>query len=465
MPVLRLLVLMVIALVVGIMPAGTTPNVQPTQPICTDLVARAIQTVGRACDVVNRNQACYGNRLINVEFRPEQSPVFTQSGDVADIQAISRIGTTPFDEATSDWGIAIIKAQANLSTALPGENVTFLLFGDASLDNPTPDMQAVTVRTDFIQGVICEPAPSGVVIQSPAGSQVEMTLNGADVVLGSTVYMVVTSPEELLLATLEGTAVVIVDGEIRVVAAGSFITLPIDEDFQVDGEPSDAAPLDPALVQYLPLELLDEPITLPEVTEEVGVTRTPTRTRTPTPTPSPTAVCFPRTDWTIRYTVQSGDTLGNIAQRIGISTQQLAQGNCIANPDVIIAGTTINVPVAVPTLVPPSTSTATATTIPTVTFTADQYTLNAGQCTTIRWNVPGQTTYISAFDQSLPPQGSQTYCPYGTETIDLYVGRPDDSTEQYSLTLTVVDICGDYICGATENDQICPIDCPPITGS
>ena len=48
---------------------------------------------------------------------------------------------------TRDWGIAVLKAQANLPDALPGQNVTFLLFGDTTVDNPSPDMHAVTVST------------------------------------------------------------------------------------------------------------------------------------------------------------------------------------------------------------------------------------------------------------------------------------------------------------------------------
>lgn len=44
------------------------------------------------------------------------------------------------------------------------------------------------------------------------------------------------------------------------------------------------------------------------------------------------------------YTVQSGDTLGSIAQRFGISVQALAQANGIKDIDRIFAGQTLTVP-------------------------------------------------------------------------------------------------------------------------
>jgi spore germination protein len=45
------------------------------------------------------------------------------------------------------------------------------------------------------------------------------------------------------------------------------------------------------------------------------------------------------------YTVQPGDTLGEIAQRFGTSVDAIAQANGIENPDLIFAGQTLCVPV------------------------------------------------------------------------------------------------------------------------
>ncbi len=115
----------------------------------------------------------------------------------------------------------------------------------------------------------------------------------------------------------------------------------------------------------------------PQVTEdetEEPASATPLRTRIPSETPegnddsdgqaaqqgqataSATDDCAPRTDWTQRYTIQSGDTLSSIASRAGVSTQALADGNCIEISAVILPGQQLNVPQMVnplpPTLTP-----------------------------------------------------------------------------------------------------------------
>jgi LysM repeat protein len=45
-----------------------------------------------------------------------------------------------------------------------------------------------------------------------------------------------------------------------------------------------------------------------------------------------------------RYTVRSGDTLSGIALRYGLSAQTLAEANGLADPDVVLAGTSLTIP-------------------------------------------------------------------------------------------------------------------------
>ena len=63
--------------------------------------------------------------------------------------------------------------------------------------------------------------------------------------------------------------------------------------------------------------------------------------------------CTPRYDWGYTYVVHRGDTLSNIAQRANVSLQTLAQGNCIANPNLIYVGQTLRVPCPVSYNPPP----------------------------------------------------------------------------------------------------------------
>lgn len=53
--------------------------------------------------------------------------------------------------------------------------------------------------------------------------------------------------------------------------------------------------------------------------------------------------CIVRTDWPT-YTVQRGETLFGIAQRVGSSVAELTQANCLANANVLFAGQVLRVP-------------------------------------------------------------------------------------------------------------------------
>ena len=54
--------------------------------------------------------------------------------------------------------------------------------------------------------------------------------------------------------------------------------------------------------------------------------------------------CAPYTQWPV-YTVQSGDTLGAIAQRSGTTLAQLMTANCLSDSNLIFTGQTLYVPV------------------------------------------------------------------------------------------------------------------------
>ena len=60
--------------------------------------------------------------------------------------------------------------------------------------------------------------------------------------------------------------------------------------------------------------------------------------------PPPPSYCTPRTDWAYTYVVQQGNTLSQIASAAGISVWELAQANCISNPNLIYKGQVLKVP-------------------------------------------------------------------------------------------------------------------------
>ncbi len=63
-----------------------------------------------------------------------------------------------------------------------------------------------------------------------------------------------------------------------------------------------------------------------------------------TPTPTSTPGCEPREDWKLTYTVQFDDTLTAIADRYGLWVDELAEGNCITDKNVIVVGQVLHVP-------------------------------------------------------------------------------------------------------------------------
>lgn len=75
-----------------------------------------------------------------------------------------------------------------------------------------------------------------------------------------------------------------------------------------------------------------EPTIVPEVAGESVVA------------PTPTAVVLTVEPDALTYTVQSGDTMGIIAQNFGVSVAELAEANSIDDPDLLSVGQTLVIP-------------------------------------------------------------------------------------------------------------------------
>ncbi|MEO8396308.1 MAG: LysM domain-containing protein, partial [Chloroflexota bacterium] len=392
----------------------------PPDITCDQLVTLAETSVGLVCNGIGRNQACYGNHLVSVGFRPDSDLKFVQAGDKVDLLSITRLSTSPLNMQTHDWGIAVIKAQANLPDALPGQNVTFLLYGDTTLDNPTADMHAVTVSTRIGSSNCTEVPDSAVLIQSPEGSQVAMNINGADVTLGSTAY--VTASQEtksMTFAILEGQGIIAANGVTQVVNPGmqTGIQLGGADGLHADGPPSVPSPYDINLIGNSPVKLLDRQIVIPPPGQGGQAV-------TDTPTPIQQAVattCAPRTDWPYHYVIQSGDFLSTIALKLNMRTDDLQTGNCIANPNQLIAGQSIMVPRPLPTNTPPPpTVTPTSAAMSGPNLRADSMTVYQGECTNIYWDVDNiKAVYFEG--QGVAGHGSQQECLRKPTTYTLLV--------------------------------------------
>lgn len=200
---------------------------------CPTYVDQALDAVSAACETLGRNQVCYGNNAVDAEFDAANVPAsFVHPGDRANVRGLERLTTAPLAPDHSTWGVAVMALQANLPDATPGQNVTFILFGDADV---TPDestsadyaspMQAFRLSTR-ITGVSCQDVPeSGMLVQAPDATTVTFSINGVDVKVGSSA-MLQTDGEDLTVDTIEGFVEVTSQGATEVAGEGTSVRVP-----------------------------------------------------------------------------------------------------------------------------------------------------------------------------------------------------------------------------------------------
>ncbi len=142
---------------------------------CGPFVQQAMSAVEQDCAQTGRNQACYG--YVSMTATPREGVTdftFAQAGDLARVGDLETLRLSALNTAADTWGIALMKLQANLPDALPGQNVTFLLFGDVEIRNgveaPAP---GTTVDVTASGGINIRSLPStdGDVIGSLGGGE------------------------------------------------------------------------------------------------------------------------------------------------------------------------------------------------------------------------------------------------------------------------------------------------------
>jgi hypothetical protein len=255
----------------------TTISAQTDNSTCPAIVQDVLQTVDQLCSGAGRNEACYGNLLLSATPRSDVAEfIFESPGDIAKLVSIESMQLTNMDVDNETWGVVLFRAQANLPDTLPGQNVTFLLFGDVSITNSVdPDdtslkpMQAFYFNTG-IGDRPCQEAPdSGILVQTPQGmGTVHLNANGADIALGSTALFE-TANGFLEIFMLDGAGVIEIDGVEYIIPAGTVVQIPIDDDGNIIGPPGDPQPYDLSDLLSLPIELLPQVIEIHEpLTEE-----------------------------------------------------------------------------------------------------------------------------------------------------------------------------------------------------
>lgn len=241
------------------------------QSDCPTIVQNALEIADTACEGIGRNQACYGNVALSAVPQEGVSDfTFSAAGDMVDVTDVQSLTLSSLDVDAEQWGIAEMKIQANIPDTLPGQNVTFLLFGDVKIENapappderqPVSPMQAFLFKSGF-QDRPCDAAPdSGILIQSPEGAgTINLTANGVDITLGSTIYLQAQPSGDMTLSVLEGHATASAFGRTVTVPAGTWVRIPMDADLAATDVPSDPEPYDPSRIAGLPLLILPDEI-------------------------------------------------------------------------------------------------------------------------------------------------------------------------------------------------------------
>lgn len=112
----------------------------------------------------------------------------------------------------------------------------------------------------------CSAAPnSGMMIQTTEGAaEVTLLMNEANIQLRATAFVQARPGDEMTLYVLEGSATVESDGVQRTLIPGTSLTVPLDEEGNASGPPSEPEPYDVTQLQALPVSLLPRPVEIPQ---------------------------------------------------------------------------------------------------------------------------------------------------------------------------------------------------------
>lgn len=136
---------------------------------CPGFVNDALANLGTKCAAMGRNQACYGSDAIQVTPTQGSAPFkFDAVGDVADATSIQTLKLSALQQP-SQWGLALLKLQADIPNTLPGQAVTMMLFGDTQIQD-APQSAAPAAPTPTPVTLLATPKSNGNVRSGPGTS-------------------------------------------------------------------------------------------------------------------------------------------------------------------------------------------------------------------------------------------------------------------------------------------------------
>jgi hypothetical protein len=227
---------------------------------CPEFMYEYIEQTAALCAATGRNEICYGSNAIEVQLT-DSSTAFGVPGDITALANVDSIRTSGLDEATQEFGMALLQVQADVEGALPGQVVTFLLMGNVSVDGINEGeapMQAFRFNTG-IGAPTCESSNyDALMIDSPDGLTINFTVNGVDIELGSTAIIVGKPDNKIDMLVLEGHGRVTAMGQTVEVEEGFWTQIPMDVETgnEAVGAPEEPVPFGLPRVIHLPLNVI-----------------------------------------------------------------------------------------------------------------------------------------------------------------------------------------------------------------
>lgn len=227
-------------LIIGIIPTLAQGDV------CPALIDAVLRDLVENCDTTERNQACYGH--VSIEAHPQAQVEDFQFSAVSDIERVSDIAAlrlNALDEIHDIWGVALMRLQASLPDTLPGQNVTFVLFGDTEIVNGVtgevsdyPPMGAFYLRTGLSDPACNNVPESGLLVRTEQGvGEIQFAMNGVDIAMGSTLYFQSEPSGLLTVEVYTGSAAIKSPFGTFPMVAGTQLAFPVDHESRVSGPP------------------------------------------------------------------------------------------------------------------------------------------------------------------------------------------------------------------------------------
>jgi uncharacterized protein YraI len=237
-------------------------------PACAAAVQVVWTTASNACISGPVGYICNGGLPPQVEPAGPVSNALNPVGALVEVGVVQSMRTAAVRVASEGTVSAV---GGGLVWLRPDSPIRFtgLLVGDVQVTNITPPdfpaWQSMLVQTAPPDPGDCSAVPyNGFVLQTPFGQPTNIAINGVSIGLNGTL-LVQTSGELTIFAGLSGQSSLFAQGGEQFLRPGEEVILTYSGNFVAPiAPPPPPIPLESALVDNLPVALLDRPIALPQ---------------------------------------------------------------------------------------------------------------------------------------------------------------------------------------------------------